>query len=196
MSKKVLTGVKHIYLTPWTASDSGLDFTAGALELTEVIADTTAISQDDPEENAIDCETRDEPILKVTTLGDYTVTMDSADIDYDILVKCLGFTKVGTDLAYAPTAYAAKYAHIAIEMETDTFVLPRVQMNAKLDASSLKTGVAKGTIGGSAQSAKITVGSGAGTSFNTPFFVADKSYQPNASAAAKKYKVEPLGTTA
>ena len=196
MAKKVLTGVKHIYITPWTASDTGLDFTSGALELTNIIADTVAITQDDPETTSIDCETRDEPIIQATTLGDYTVTMDSADIDLDILVKCLGFTKVGTDIAYAPAAYTAKYAEIVVEMSTDKFILPRVQMNSKIDASSLKTGVAKGTIGGSAQSANITVGSGTGTSFDTPFFVAEKTWDHAAANAAKKYKVAPLNVTA
>ena len=175
-NEKILTGVKHIYFTPWKneAGVESLD-TSKRFELNNVIADTVAISQDDPETNTIDCETRDEPIIEATTLGNYTITMDSADIALDILVNCLGYSKNGSDIAYAPTAYTPNYAMIEVEMSSDKFIAPRLQMNAKLDASSLKTGVAKGTISGSARSATVSVGS---NSFDTPFFVADKKYTP------------------
>lgn len=170
MAKKILTKVKHIYFTPWLADDSGLDTSTGAkLELKNVVADTVAISQDDPETNTIDCETRDEPIIEATTLGKYTLTMDSADIDLDILVKCLGFTKVGTKAAVAPSSYTAKYAYVEIEFDKDKMVLPRILVTSKIDASSLKTDVAKGTISGTGFSAKVTIGSN--STVETPFFV-------------------------
>lgn len=167
--EKILTGVKHIYFTPWNSSDTGLD-ASGKLELTNVIADTVAITQDDNDTASIDCETRDEPIIETITLGKYQVTMDSADINYDLLEKCMGYTKSGTSYVYAPTSYTAKYACIEVEMATDKFVLPRVLVASKLDASSLKTGVAKGTVTGSAYSCKVTP-SGGSANFDTPFFV-------------------------
>ena len=170
MAKKILTKVKHIYFTPWNAADTGLDTSSGAkLELKNVVADTVAISQDDPETNTIDCETRDEPIIESTTLGNYTVTMDSADIDLGILVKCLGFTMVGENAAVAPSSYVKKYAYVEVEFDDSKLVLPRILVTSKIDASSLKTDVAKGTISGTGYSCKVTIGSN--TVVETPFFV-------------------------
>lgn len=175
--KKILTGVKHIYFTPWNAADTGLDTSAGAkIELTNVIADTVAITQDDNETSSIECETRDEPIIETIKLGKYQVTMDSADINYDLLAKCMGYIKHGNDIVAAPVAYSAKHACIEVEMDNDKFVLPRVLVASKIDASSLKTGVAKGTVTGSGSSCWVSSGTGSSAqSFEAPFFVCGKA---------------------
>lgn len=177
MAEKILTGVKHIFFTPWNSEDNGLD-TESRLELKNIIADTVAITQDDPDTSTIDCETRDEPIIESVTLGKYQVTMDSADIDYDILETCMGFSKIGdgtTVAAAAPTSYVKKYVCVEVEMEKAVFVLPRILLTSKLDASSLKTNVAKGTLSGSGYSAKCTVDSK--TPVDTPFFVMEAGKQ-------------------
>jgi len=190
-NEKILTGVKNIHITPWTASDTGLDLTSGhGLDLDNVIADTVTITQDDPETNSIDCETRDEPIIEATTLGKYTFTMDSADINFDILEKALGFTKVGNDIAAAPSSYVKKYVMLEVSMQGAKFVVPRAQLSSKIDASSLKTNVAKGTISGTAYTAKVTAGSNAAV--ETPFFVAGSAWGAAASAGAHKFKVEKI----
>lgn len=169
-TKKVLTGVKHIYFTPWNESDTALE--TEKLELLNIIADTVAITQDDPETSSIDCETRDEPIIESVTLGAYQITMDSADINYDILETCMGFRKIGAGEAVgaaAPAAYVKKYVRVDVEMQDSTFVLPRILLTSKIDASSLKTDVAKGTLSGTAYSVKATVGSN--DPVETPFLV-------------------------
>ena len=192
-NEKILTGVKKIHITPWTASDNGLDLaSANGLDLDNVIADTVTITQDDPETNSIDCETRDEPIIEATTLGKYTFTMDSADINFDILTKALGFTKVGNDIAYAPSSYVKKYVMLEVVMQGAKFVIPRAQLSSKIDASSLKTNVAKGTISGTAYNAKIKAGSGTGNEFETPFFVAGSGWGAAAANAANKFKVSKI----
>lgn len=193
-NEKILTGVKHIYFYPWK-NEGGTESVdiANKLELKNVIADTVAIAQDDPDINTIDCETRDEPIIEAATLGNHTVTMESADIALDILDVCLGYTKVGSTIAYAPSSYKAEYALVYIEMESDAFVLPRIQVTSKIDASSLKTGVAKGIISGSSRSAKVTYGAGQdAATFDTPFFVCPADCKPAAAAAANAFKVERL----
>lgn len=164
----ILTGVKKIVFTPLNA-DGTLD-TANKEVLESIIADTVAISQEDPETNTIDCETSDSPIIEATKLGKYTVEMSSADIKESILIKCLGFT--GSNGVYAaPAAYKQIYAMIEVQMDGAEFVLPKVLMASKIDASSLKTDVAKGTISGSAFDAKVKVGSM--ESKTTPFLVVE-----------------------
>lgn len=166
MAKKILSGAKKIRFTLWNEADTALE--SDVMVLDNVIADTVALTQDDPETNEIECETRDEPIYSATQLGDYTITMDSADVNGDILVKCMGFKEV--DGAYfAPTSYVARYAQLEVEFDKDILVMPRVLMNSKFDASTLKTGSAKGTIAGTGYSCKVTP-QGAETAIETPFF--------------------------
>lgn len=165
-TSRILTGVKHIYFTPWanaTTPPSLSDHT----ELLNIIADSTEISQDDPETSSIDCETRDEPIIETVTAGAYTISMDSADINFDILEACFGFTRKGNEYAAAPSAYEAKYMAIEVEMSNTKLLLPKVLITSKIDASSLKTDVCKGTISGTGYSAKVAVGSNAAIA--TPF---------------------------
>ena len=179
---KILTGVKHIYFTPYD-EETNLPSTESSdkLELTSIIADTVAISQDDPESSETGCETRDEPIIESVTLGKYQITMDSADISYDILSTCMGFKKIGDGdgiAALAPASYVKKYVQVEVEMQDATFVAPRVLLTSKIDASSLKTGVAKGTLSGSAYSVKVKVAAtssalSSAAENETPFFVKD-----------------------
>lgn len=173
-AQRILTGVKHVYFTPWVAGSDGTlaPSTSNRLELLSLIADSVAISQDDPETNQIDSETRDEPIIESITLGKYTVTMDSADINFDILTACLGFVAVGTDAAAAPAAYIKLYGVIEVEMDNTKLILPKALLSSKIDASSLKTNVCKGTISGTGYSASVTVGSN--TAVNTPFIAVAK----------------------
>lgn len=163
----ILTGVKKILVTPFNGDNYGTQ-----LELSSIIADTVEITQDDPETETIDCETSDSPIIEATKLGKYTISMDSADINGDILTQCLGFTTAGTGAWAAPKSYTARYAKIEIQMDSAEFVLPKVLLTSKIDASSLKTSVAKGNISGSAFDAKVKVGTG--SAVETPFLVVEK----------------------
>ena len=60
----ILGGVKRIVFVPYVDGVKG----AAGFALDDVVADTTAITQDEAETNAIDCETRDEPIYENVTL--------------------------------------------------------------------------------------------------------------------------------
>lgn len=170
MAKKILSGAKKIRFTLWNEADTALE--AESMLLENIIADTVAISQDDPETNDIESETRDEPIYSATKLGSYNVTMDSADVDGAILEKCMGFTKKD-DFYFAPASYVAKYAQLEVEFDKDILVLPRVLLNSKFDASTLKTGSAKGTIAGKGFSCKVTPAGGS-EAIEAPFFVTTK----------------------
>lgn len=165
MATTILSKVKHIYLYKWDDENTPpasvvIDPSTTSttrLELLNVIGDSVAVTQDDPSTESIACETRDENIKDVTTLGNYTVTMDSADISYDILEACLGYTKVGTTAAAAPASYKDNYAVLALVFDDVTLLIPKLQMTSKIDLSSLKTGVGKGTISGNGYSANVKV---------------------------------------
>lgn len=174
-SKLVLSGVTKILFTPYVQGAGGAwSLGSTTYQLDNIIADSVAISQDDPEENSIDCETRDEPIKKTVTNGNYNVEMVSADIQKDILVACFGFTYDGTNkYVHAPASYKECYAAIEFcfggNSEYASLVCPKVQISSKIDASSLKSETVKGTISGTCMSQEITVSSG--TNYETPFFL-------------------------
>ena len=99
----ILGGVERIVFVPYVDGVKG----STGFALDDVVADTTAISQDEADTNAIDCETRDEPIYENVTLGSYNFTCESANIDKDVLEHALGFTVKGdgsTLKAYAPSS--------------------------------------------------------------------------------------------
>lgn len=173
-SKRLLTGVKAIRFTPWNTTDTAPG--SDTINLIDVIEDTVALTQDDEEKSEIGAETRDEPIIESIKLGKYQITLDSGDINFDILEACAGFTKIGSTspiAAAAPTSYAKKYVKVEIEMEGTTFLLPRVLLSSKIDASSLKTGIAKGTLSGTAYTASVTIDSQ--SAVDSPLVIYDNS---------------------
>lgn len=173
-TKVVLSGATKIIFVPWTPNSSTgvleLDPSDNGFMLDNIIADSVTITQDDPTENTIDCETRDEPIKKVVTNGNFNIEMVSADIQEDILVNLFGYTKDATNgRIYAPAAYQEKFVAIEITFggensENISLVCPKVQISSKIDASSLKSETVKGTISGTL----LSYNNG---TYSTPFFV-------------------------
>ena len=166
----ILGGVTRIVFVPWTKAEVTGVWSKGTdgFALDDVVADTTSITQDDPETNAVDCETRDEPIYENVTLGSYNFSCESGNIDKDILQNALGYKISGegsTLKAYAPASYKELWAEIEVQFANGTsLVLPKVKLNSKIDASSLKTGIVRGIIGGTAYSTKVDGN-------DTPFYV-------------------------
>lgn len=164
----ILAGVKRIVFVPWENTAGTWKKGTAGFALDDVVADTTSITQDDAENNSVDCETRDEPIAENITLGSYQFSCESANIDADILKDCLGFDVTGTGAslkAYAPASYNAVWAEVEVQFENgSSLVLPKVKMSAKIDASSLKTGVVRGIISGTAYTTTVD-------SKQTPFYV-------------------------
>ena len=166
----ILGGVTRIVFVPWTKAEVTGVWSKGTngFALDDVVADTTSITQDDPETNAVDCETRDEPIYENVTLGSYNFSCESGNIDKDILQNALGYKISGegsTLKAYAPASYKELWAEVEVQFSNSTsLVLPKVKLNSKIDASSLKTGIVRGIIGGTAYSTKVDGN-------DTPFYV-------------------------
>ena len=166
----ILGGVTRIVFVPWVKANETNVWSKGTdgFSLDDVVADTTSISQDDPETNAVDCETRDEPIYENVTLGSYNFSCESGNIDKDILQNALGYKISGEGpnfKAYAPASYKELWAEVEVQFANGTsLVLPKVKLNSNIDASSLKTGIVRGIIGGTAYSTKVDGN-------DTPFYV-------------------------
>ncbi|MBR3467923.1 MAG: hypothetical protein IKH15_11985 [Bacteroidales bacterium] len=183
----ILSGVKQVLFTPWTDSQNGtqdvLDLTGDRYDLQNLVGDTVSITQDDNETNEIPCETRDEPLYEAITLGKYQVTMESGDINPELLKVCMGYAaNTGNTMAYAPAAYTKKYAHVEVVMDGMSFVVPRMLISPNLAIETLKTGIARGVIAGSAYSVDVqTVAtSGSEKKRATPFFVVKSGTTPGA----------------
>lgn len=167
-----LKGVTQILATPYT-EEGELGTTAYSLD--NIVADSTSLTQDDPETNEIACETRDEPIDTVTTLGSFQFTTTSADVQPEFLTNFLGFTEDSTThILYAPSAYKDTYAEFRLVFGTNgSLVIPKVKLNSKIEAATLKTGMVQATIAGTAFSVeKTTTGSG---KIFTPFYAVTKN---------------------
>lgn len=166
-----LGGVTQIILTPYTDGSKG----STSYSLDNIVADTTSITQEEPTTNTVDCETRDEPIFENITLGRYTFSAESGDIQDIVLTNCFGFVKGASGSLYAPSTYKEIWAEIEVVFgDKGSLVCPKVKMSGNIDASSLKTGMVRGVISGSCYSVSITTeASGAGSSdtpLSTPFY--------------------------
>lgn len=163
-----LGGVTQILLTPYTDGTKG----STTYSLDNIVADTTAITQEEPTTNTVDCETRDEPIFENITLGRYTFAAESGDIQEVVLKNCFGFTKGTSGSLYAPSTYKELWAEIEIVFgDKGSLVLPKLKLSGNIDASSLKTGMVRGIINGTGYSVQVTNGSD--TPVLTPFYYKD-----------------------
>lgn len=91
----IFGGVTEINLTPYSGDAPGSD----VYTLDNIVADTTTITQEENTTNAIEAETKDEPLFENITLGSYTFAASSGDIQASILTGLFGFTK-GTDASH------------------------------------------------------------------------------------------------
>ena len=166
----ILGGVTRIVFVPWVKASETNVWSKGTdgFSLDDVVADTTSITQDEPETNSVDCETRDEPIYENVTLGSYKFSCESGNIDKDILQSALGYKVSGegsTLKAYAPASYKELWAEVEVQFANGaSLVLPKVKLSSNIDASSLKTGIVRGIISGTAYSTNVDGN-------DTPFYV-------------------------
>lgn len=162
----IFGGVTEINLTPYSGDAPGSD----VYTLDNIVADTTTITQEENTTNAIEAETKDEPLFENITLGSYTFAASSGDIQASILTGLFGFTKgtdASNDVYYAPSVYKPIWAKIEVKFgETGSLVCPKVKLSCSINAASLKTGIVQGNINGTCYAGKV--GSG---SEQSPFYV-------------------------
>lgn len=166
----ILSGVKKVIFTPWGIDDT-LDLeNDNRYDLQNLVGDTVSVTQDDNDTSEVPCETRDEPLWEVITLGKHQVSMESGDINPALLSVCMGYgMSADGKIAYAPATYVKRYAHLEVVMDGARFIIPRFLISPKTNIETLKTGIARGTIAGTAYS--VDISTGVGTKRATPFFV-------------------------
>ena len=160
-----------LYVTPFDGEVRGTT----TYKLSEVIRDTTSISQDDPEEQTIDNEFGSAPILKNVTLGSYQFSAEVADMQSVLLEKLCGYKKGTTaaDRSYAPSSYTPIYAEIVLAFKLGdnkyvAAVLPKVQLNSKATFDSLSSNMGRITLAGTGLNLAIQDGD---TAIETPFYI-------------------------
>lgn len=160
-----------LYVTPFDGEIKG----ATSYKLTEVIRDTTTISQEDPTENKIENEFGSAPILNNVQLGSYTFSAEVADMQSVLLEKLCGYKKgtTATDRTFAPSTYTPVYAEIALVFKTGdnkyvAAVLPKVQLNSKATFDSLSSSMGRITLAGTGLNIAVADGS---ETIETPFYI-------------------------
>lgn len=160
-----------LYVTPFEGETKG----ATSYKLTEVIRDTTTISQEDPTENKIENEFGSAPILNNVQLGSYTFSAEVADMQSVLLEKLCGYKKgsTATDRTFAPATYTPVYAEIALVFKTGdnkyvAAVLPKVQLNSKATFDSLSSSMGRITLAGTGLNIAVADGS---ETIETPFYI-------------------------
>ena len=129
-----LGGVTQIILTPYTDGTKG----STSYSLDNIVADTTSITQEEPTTNTVDCETRDEPIFENITLGRYTFSAESGDIQ-DIAIdemsqKMVPYVSIPSDKRVEPHAFVCNLilnSESPIEAEAEKKA-PRTEDEPKL----------------------------------------------------------------
>ena len=159
-----------LYVTPFSGDSRGTT----TYKLTEVIRDTTTISQEDPTENKIENEFGSAPILNNVQLGSYTFSAEVADMQKDLLVALCGYIEGETEgRTFAPSTYTPVYAEIVLAFKTGdnkyvAAVMPKVQLNSKATFDSLSTSMGRITLAGTGLNISVTDGSG---KKETPFYI-------------------------
>jgi hypothetical protein len=149
-----INGVSHVYAQIGDGDIYDFD---------EILRDTVNLSQDDNDSNDIENEVSDEPIKSIIKLGKFNFAATIEDIQADILANFMGFKKdASTGIVYAPNKYKEIYAKIVVVMPDGDknvgYVIPHVQLNAKLILESLNSNLAGLNLQGVAKSTTMTIG--------------------------------------
>ena len=177
-NKLVLSNPTAINVTKWTYSGGAWSLTTSTtgIPLESIVRDSLSITQDDPEETTIDCETSDSPIKSVTKAGAWHIEMTCADLQASILKDLCGYQQcsttgtTGTDYTVAPQTMPQQYVAIEILFgDQASLVCPKVQLTSKLDASSISSETVKVTVSGVLEDYQI-----GSSDVKTPFFINTK----------------------
>lgn len=156
MAKILFNKATEVLLGVW-ADEETAPTSADVVNLRYIIADSLSMNQDDADENTIDNELSDDPILQSYSVGAYKVDLNNASIDPEFLTKIMGWEELASDAGFvSPQTYTTKYISIQIKFSATKYIyMPKVAIAPKLIFESLKTNVGYGTLSGTATAAKI-----------------------------------------
>lgn len=161
VERRTFSNLKAIIYTPWiTDSDGSLKVGDTYYDLSDIVADTTSVEQEDNEVNTIEHEFSGSPLVENISLGSKTFTTECIDMQNEVLVGMFGWDKDTNNNVFAPKAYKPLYCQIEMQFNSteDIVVLPKVLMNSKAVFASMKTDVSRATLAGTAYPAFVNAG--------------------------------------
>lgn len=153
---RILSDAKCMLVKLWKDDETALD--GDIYDISDIVADTIAIEQDDNNVSSIESEFTDVPLFENVDLGKYNFGATCIDTQNPILSTIYGWT-IGTSTdtgAYAPTGYKRRYAAIVVGFDNAFVVCPKVRLDSKLVIGTLKTGSAESQIAGTLYNAYIS----------------------------------------
>lgn len=165
---------KYIVGTLFASTDTDT-LSGDSFVFEDIERDTTKISQDENDSSDIERETSDTPIDSIVTLGAWQVEAELDDVNADLLVALMGFSKNadGTEY-YAPSSYSDRYIRFEVVYEdpadSSKYIamrVPKLKLNARVVLESMNSNLGNITIAGTAQNIKVTDSSG--KEIDTPF---------------------------
>lgn len=196
-TRRVLSNAKFMYLIPWTSETSApVSGSRTIYDISDIIADTVNIEQDDPEVNTTESEFSDSPLFENTKLGKYNFAATCVDTQNSIVKAIFGWSEDesgDTKGAYAPVSYSYLYAEIVIGFANAVVVLPKVRLDSKLVIGTLKTGQAQSQISGTCYDAYVSFKSSGADDHKCPIAIKSAATESAAKTLATQVRV---GTTA
>lgn len=178
-SKLVLNKASHLYYNRWANTNGQWAPGDTTCDIVEILADTIAIEQGDPEEETIDWEFGDTPLMKTYTKGERTIAAQCINLDFEFLRDVFGWTvhsttgATPTQMMVAETASEEDYATIVVMFHganAPIIVMPKVAMSSKTTIGTLKTQTATADLAGTALTGYVSYTDGTNTANDTSEF--------------------------
>ena len=178
-SKLVLNKASHLYYNRWASTNGQWAPGDTTCDIVDILADTIAIEQGDPEEETIDWEFGDTPLMKTYTKGERTVAAQCINLDFEFLRDVFGWTvhsttgATPTQMMVAETASEEDYATIVVMFHganAPIIVMPKVAMSSKTTIGTLKTQTATADLAGTALTGYVSYTDSTNTANDTSEF--------------------------
>lgn len=147
-----------MFVTPY-AYDSDMNLNLGEItyDIHDIVGDTIALTQDDPDKTEIPWEFGDDPLDTNVKAGAKNFTCQCLDFQDDVLKAMFGCKTVAGATLW-PTGYEDLYVYIRVVFENFDLVMPYVKMDAKTTLENMRTDIARGELSGTLMSKVITIG--------------------------------------
>lgn len=150
--------IDGLYLT---VLDRSNNFAPGkTYKIEDVVADTTGLDQEDPTTDTIESEFDDTPLFESVTNGKVTSVFEAGSIPNTLLEELFGYVvDTVSNNIYAPSSYKEVWGKLeyVFSSSDDTIVVDKVKINGKLSGASLKKGLLRGKVSGTAYPVEILV---------------------------------------
>lgn len=153
----------YIVVQNYEDSDEWDSPSGDAFILEDVVRGTTTASQEDNDENDIECETSDSPIYTSIKKGAFKVEAEVADTQDDLLIGLCDFVEDSdSGKLYAKSKYTQKYVKFAIVYETASGslvgkVFPKLLLHTNQILEDLNENIDRIKINGTAHDVSVTI---------------------------------------